>query len=94
MISAWLVLMLVGTVLLSARAVATGYLVVMHSRRHPLLLLEHTGDQRYHLFAPRMLPLVLLRYLGLSVAYSLLLLRHRMHSWVEARKPVALTAKA
>lgn len=93
MLFAWSVLMLAGLVMLATRAAANGYLVVMYWSRHGLYLLERGADERYHLFAPYRLPVVLLRYFAFNVVYSLLLLRQRAHSWTHAGKPVAAAAK-
>lgn len=94
MIFAWLVLVVVGATLLCSRAAANGYLVVLHSRRYGLILLERGADERYHLFAPHMLPFVLGRFVTLYVAFSLLLLHRRLHTSGQPRKAVPLTAKA
>jgi hypothetical protein len=94
MLFAWLVFGLAGAVLLGLRAVANGYLLVMYSRRYGLIVLEHGSDERYHVLAPGRLPLALMRYLVLYVAYSLLVLRRRMQAWGHARKTLPLTAKA
>ena len=94
MIFAWSVVVLAGVLVVASRAVANGYLLVMRSRRHGMVVLEHGADERYHVLRPLHLPFALSRYLTLYVAYSLLLLYRRAHSWGQHRKPVPLTAKA
>lgn len=93
MLFAWLGLVIAGLVMLGTRAVANDYVVVMHWSRHGLYLLEHGADGRYHLFSLYLLPFVLLRYLVLNVAYSLLVLHRRVHSWTRSHKPATVTAK-
>jgi hypothetical protein len=93
MLIAWSLLGIAGLVVLGAKAVANGYLMVMHSHRHGLYLLERGADERYHLFAVYRLPVVLLRYSALNVAYALLLLHRRARTRVHTRKPVAVAAK-
>src|SRR5690606_18016130 len=94
MIFAWLVTLFAGAVLLGSRAVANGYLVVLRSRRHGLVVLERRADERYHAVALSSVAIALLRYLALNVAYSLLLLRERLPTVGGARKTVPLAAKA
>lgn len=94
MIFAWSVVVLAGVVLLASRAVANGYLLVLRSRRHGTVILEHGADDRYHVVAPTRLLFALARYQVLYVAYSLLLLYQRVHPWGQPRKTVPLTAKA
>ena len=94
MVYAWLVLVLAGAVLVGSRAVASGYLVVMRSRRHDTVLLELASDERYHVVRMRSLPVVLGRYAALCAAYSLLLLHRRAAGFGHHRKPVPLGAKA
>lgn len=94
MIFAWSVVVLVGAVLLALRSVANGYLVVIRSRRHGTVVLEHGADERYHVVTLTRIHLALARYLGLYVAYSLLLLHRRMQTAGQQRKTVPLAAKA
>ena len=93
MLFAWFGFVVAGLVLLGTRAVVNGYLVVMRWRRRGPHLLERGADGLYHLFAAYLLPFVLVRYLLLSVAYSLLLLHRRVHVLTRSTKPVAVTAK-
>ncbi|HEX6069153.1 MAG TPA: hypothetical protein VFZ18_05000 [Longimicrobiaceae bacterium] len=93
MLFAWSGLVIAGLVMLATRAAANGYLVVMYWSRHGLYLLERGADERYHVFALYRLPVVLLRYFALNVAYSLLLLHRRARLWTHPSKPVAATAK-
>lgn len=94
MLVAWSGFVLVGLVVLGLRASANGYLLVMYWSRHGLYLMEKGADERYHLFRPWMLPAVLLRYLILSVACSLLALHDRARGWTGPRKPITVGAKA
>ena len=94
MLFAWFVLGVAGAVLLGMRAVANGYLMVMRSRRHEMIVLERGADEQYHFLALSRIPFALSRYLLLYVAYSLLLLQRRLQGWVGTRKAVPLTAKA
>jgi hypothetical protein len=93
MLFAWFGLMLVGLLLLGSHAVANGYILVMRWRRYGPYLLERQRDGKYHLFSPHFLPVVLVRYLALNVAYSLLLLHRRAYGWMQSRKRVAVAAK-
>ena len=94
MIFTWFMVLTAAAVMLGSRAVANGYLLVIRSRRHGLVLMEHGADEKYHLFAAYMLPLVLLRYALLHAAYSLLVLRERAYNFRPIRKAMALPAKA
>ena len=94
MLFAWFVLGFVGAGLVGMRAVANGYLLVMRSRRHELIVLERGADERYHFLVLSRIPFALARYLLLYVAYSLLLLQRRLPAWAATMKSVPLTAKA
>lgn len=94
MLFAWFALGLVGAGLIGMRAVANGYLMVMCSRRHELIVLERGADEHYHFVTLSRIPFALARYLVLYVAYSLLLLQRRLQIWGGARKTVPLAAKA
>jgi hypothetical protein len=94
MLIAWSLLVVAGAIVVATRAAANGYLVVLYWGRRGLYLLERGADERYHLFAVYLLPLVLARYLTLSAAYMLLLLHDRSRARVHTRKPIAAVAKA
>lgn len=95
MIFAWLGLLLAGAALLASRAATQGYLLVIRSRRHDLILMERRADDRYHLFAPYWIPFVLARFAVMSAMYSLLQLRRRGVVWNNRPgKRMPLAAKA
>lgn len=93
MIFAWSALVVAGLALVLAAAVRSQFLVVLHSRRYGLLLLERGAGGRYRIFAPHGLPLVLLRYLALGGS-GLLSAARRAASGVHAHGHRTLGAKA
>lgn len=94
MIFAWSVLLVAGLVLVAASAVRNEYLVVLRSFRYGTLLLERRQGERYELFGPLWLPVVLARYTAHRSVEALGSAQRRVISWVHAHGHRAAGAKA
>lgn len=94
MIFAWSALLAAGLVLVMAAATRSQYLVVLRSFRYGTLLLERRQGEQYQVFAPYLLPVVLLRYLAHSAVESWAVVQRRMIAWAHTHLHRTAGAKA